>query len=224
MASRLNNASRAYNYPTEIVFDEAGQIIRPGKTTYGARGLEPAYYLDELGNIVELGYLKKVNLYKEKKTVDLATKLALIDERLADLTFDGKDLMQRFVSASKNEAEIKQTLNGAASIVGLVASVIGTPATGNAVAAALKGLIPLFYEGNHTDLYKKKINTLEKEANYLLITKDKLTGEYAKLGLGEIENGLTLTKPTETSSNNYLLYIILAVVLILIIRKRSKKR
>lgn len=223
MASRLNNASSRYDYPNELVFDEANQLIRPGKTTYGARGLQPAYYLDELGNIVELGYLKKVNLYKQKKTADLATQVALIDERLADLTYDGKDLMQRFVSASKDEAETKQTLNGAASIVGLVASVIGTPATGNAVAAALKGLIPLFYEGNHTDLYKKKINTLEKEANYLLITKNKLTGEYAKLGLGEIENGLTIKKPTE-SSNNTLWYILIGVVLILIIRKRSKKR
>lgn len=222
-SSRLNNPNNRYDYPNEIVNDEAGQVIRRSVQSYGARGLEPAYYLDEFGDILEKGYIKKVNLYREKANADLGTKLSLIDERLADLTFDGKDLMQRLVSATKDEAETNAALNGAAAVVGLVASLIGTPATGAAVTAALKGLIPLFYDGNHTDKYKKKINALEKEANYLLISKNKLLGEYAKLTDAE-KAALALQRSSGEAKDNTTLYVIIAVILILIIRKRLKRK
>lgn len=224
MASRLNNASRRYNYPNELVFDEAGQLIKPGVTSYGARGLNPAYYLDEDENIVELGFLKKVNFYKEKKNLDVATQLALIDERITDLTYDGKDLMQRLVNSSQNENDTRNAINGVSTVVGFVAGVIGTPAAGNAVAAGLKVLGGAIYlNNNHIDKYKRKLNSLEKEAKYLLITKNKLTGEYAKLAAVKTSEEPTQLSGARSSSeaNNTFLYVLIIVVF-LIIRKKRK--
>lgn len=224
-ASRLNSASKRYDYPREIIHDEAGQVIRPGVRSYGARGLEPAYYLDELNEIVEIGFLKKVNFYKEKKTADVVTQLALIDERLADLTFDGKEFMRRLVNSAQSEKDTRDIINGVASLVGLVSSLIGTPATGSAVTAGLKALGNAIYlNTDHIDRYKKKINALEKEANYLLITKNKLTGEYNKLSDAEKEALNALSRSSgEANNNNTIWYILIAVVVIIIIRKRAKK-
>lgn len=210
------------NYTANVV-DAVGVQILPIVKTFGARGLDSAAWgYDKNGNIVEIGWSKKIDLYRTINDINKAVsaRVEAIDTRVINLIADAKTYMLAAQNYATAQKEIDDLYASIPVIFSLGLSQAGAPLIPKIFAQGVnilaKSQKPENYKVLAQQLQKKLIH-LESEVNALGVLKSGLTGEYANFDK-VLENG----DRSANLTNNWALWLIGLLILFYIIKRRKQ--
>lgn len=220
---RQNGSNEVNNNYNSNVVDAAGVLILPPVKTFAPRGADIAKWgYDKNGLIVEIGWSKKIDLYRIINDVSKAVSVRVeaIDNRVINLVSDAKTYMIAAQGYAEGQKEIDDLYASIPIIFSLGLSKAGAPLIPNIFAQAVNIMAKTQKPDNYKVLaqqLQRKLIHLESEVGALGILKSSLTGEYAKFDkvLSDAERSANL-------ADNWLwIGIGLLVLFILIKRKQA---